>query len=461
MTRTPVDPVVESGAVRLPRGGLLAFSSGTLGMGVWITVPGLLLLYFLTDVLAVAPLVAGFALLIPKVADILLHPFVGHVSDAQRARHGHRLALMVFACLLPLSFAAMFAVPGSLRGNGAAIWVAVFYALGNLLYAAYQVPNLSTPADLAIGYHERTRLMSFRMVVLTVGILASGVLAPALTGGDDPTRRAYLVMGCALAVGMLAAMLVGITGVRRLGAVAGTPANPAPPHLRDLRVLLNSLRDPHFRPLVGAFLLTSTATHLVLAAVPYFAAYELGRSGLTTVLVAAFLAPALLATPVWLAVARRIGKQRGLLLAQSTFAAGCLVVALGHHAPLPLLIGVVAVLGIAFAALQLLAFSMLPDVVAAGAGRKIADAGSYTGVWTAADSAGGAIGPYLYAACLAIGGFVGSSGDDVQQSAAALDAVRYGFALVPAVLLGAAVIVQRRYSLDRDASTVEQVVRPG
>jgi Na+/melibiose symporter-like transporter len=219
--------------------------------------------------------------------------------------------------------------------------------------------------------------------------------------------------------------------------------------LRRVRVLLGSLRDPQYRPLVTAYLLTGTATHLVLAAAPYYATYELGRSGLTTVLIAAFLAPALLATPAWVAVTRRIGKQRGLLLAQSVFAAGCLVVALGHRVPLGLLIAVVAVLGVAFAALQLLYFSMLPDVVAASAGREIADAGSYTGVWTAADSAGGAIGPYLYAACLAIGGFVGSSGDDVRQSASALDAVRFGFGLVPAVLLVAALLIQRRYTLDR------------
>ncbi|GIF76522.1 MFS transporter [Asanoa siamensis] len=447
MTRTRTEPVGDTAT--LPRGGLLAFAGGSIGMGVWITVPGLLLLYFLTDVLAVSPLVAGFALLLPKVADVVLHPFVGHFSDAQRARHGHRIALMLVACTLPLAFAVMFAVPGGLRGNAAAVWVAVFYVLGNLLYAAYQVPYLATPADLAIGYHERTRLMSFRMAVLTVGILLSGVLAPVLAGGDDPTRTGYVVMGCALAAGMLGAMLVGIGGVRRLGSVAGLPPNPAPPRLRGVRVLLSSLRDPHFRPLVTAFLLTSTATHLVLAAVPYYATYTLGREGLTSVLMAAFLGPALLATPVWLVVARRIGKQRGLLLAQAVFAAGCLVAVVGHRIPLALLVAAVAVLGIAFAALQLLAFAMLPDVVAAASGRDIGDAGSYTGVWTAADSAGGAIGPYLYAACLAVGGFVGSTGDDVVQSADALTAVRYGYGFIPALLLLGAVLFQRRYALDR------------
>jgi Na+/melibiose symporter-like transporter len=214
-----------------------------------------------------------------------------------------------------------------------------------------------------------------------------------------------------------------------------------------LRGLLGSLRDPQFRPLVGAYLLTGTATHLVLAGVPYYAKYVLGRTGLTAVLMAAFLAPALIATPVWLAVARRIGKQRGLLIAQGAFAVGSVPLALGDILPSAALVAAVAVLGISFAALQLLAFSMLPDV--ATAGRGVAEPGSYTGVWTAADSAGGALGPYIYAAVLAIGGFVGSSAkSDVVQSATAIDAVRWGFGAIPAVVMVIALLLQRRYTLD-------------
>lgn len=436
-------------AARLPRGGMLAFASGSLGMGTWVTVPGLLLLYFLTDVLAVAPLVAGFVLLLPKIADVLLHPWVGHLSDADLVRRGHRRHLMMLGCALPLAFAALFLVPGGLIGNSAAAWVAVAFIAGNLLFAAYQVPYLSTPADLSIGYHERTRLMGFRMVVLTVGILLSGVLAPMLAGKEDPTRSGYALMGLVLGASMLVTMLIGIGGVRRLTAAAPSPASTG--HgTPGLRTLLIALRDPQFRWLVGSYLAMSTTSHLVLAAVPYYAEYELGRPGLTTVLVAAFVAPALLATPVWVVVARRIGKQPGLLIAQGAFVAGSVVLAFGSAAGLPVLIGAVAVLGIAFAAMQLLPFSMMPDVIRASGADGTTRAGTYTGVWTAAEATGGALGPYVYAACLAIGGFVASSaGTEVTQSETAHTMIRLGFGVVPAVLMVVAMLLQRRYTLDR------------
>ncbi|MFG1894108.1 MFS transporter [Micromonospora zamorensis] len=452
MTGLDRRPVAATDAA-LPRGPLAGFAAGSLGMGVWVTVPGLLLLYFLTDVLAVGPWLAGLALLLPKIADVLLHPWVGHRADVEQTRRGDRRRLLLVGCALPLAFAALFAVPGGLTSAPAAAWVAVFFIAGNLLFAAYQVPYLATPADLRIGYHERTRLMAFRMVVLTLGILVSGLLAPLLTGGDAATRDGYQRMGVVLAVGMLAAMLVGVVGIARL---RGSAADPTPAGHGGWGALRIALRDRQFRWLVAAYLAMSTTTHLVLAGVPYYAEYELRAPGLTTVLVAAFVAPALLVTPVWLVVARRVGKQRALLGAQGAFAVGSLVLAVGRPAGLPVLIGAVAVLGVAFAGMQLLPFSMLPDVIRAATTKDgtATGAGTYTGVWTATEATGAALGPYAYALCLAVGGFVASTaGESPVQPDAALAAVRYGFGLLPAVAMLAALLLQRRYTLDATART--------
>ncbi|MCP2325261.1 Na+/melibiose symporter-like transporter [Hamadaea flava] len=436
------EPAMTQPAVhQLSRPSLAGFATGSLGMGIWVTVPGLLLLFFLTDVLAVSPTVAGLALLLPKILDVLLHPWVGRLSDADRRRHGHRRRLMLFGCALPVAFALLFAVPGGLTGGSAALWVTAAFVLGNFAFALYQVPYLSTPADLTIGYDERTRLMGFRMVVLTLGILLSGVLAPIIQN-----TFGYAAMGATLGVGMLATMFIGVRGVRQLTEQAPSPVTGAG-HAPGLRALLDALRDKQYRWLVASYLLMSTTSHLVLAAVPYYAAYELGRPKLTTVLVAAFVAPALIATPFWVRLVRRIGKQSGLLIAQGTFVGGCVVLAFGRTAGLAVLIAAVAVLGIAFAAMQLLPFSMVPDVVRAADPDK---AGSYLGVWTAAEATGGALGPYVYSACLAIGGFVGSTADEeVVQSAFAHDMIRLGFGLVPAVLMVGSILLQRRYVLDR------------
>ncbi|MFJ8186946.1 MFS transporter [Streptomyces sp. NPDC096105] len=81
-------------------------------------------------------------------------------------------------------------------------------------------------------------------------------------------------------------------------------------------------RDRPFRVLVSCCLLVSATTHLVLAGLPYHARHELDRPGFTTVLMAAFVAPALLTTPLWFRLSRSWGEQRCPLPCQGFFAAG-------------------------------------------------------------------------------------------------------------------------------------------
>ncbi|RFU36481.1 MFS transporter [Actinomadura logoneensis] len=420
-------------------------------MGVWVTVPGLLLLYFLTDTLGVPAFLAGLALLLPKVVDIVVHPLLGSRSDREARRLGHRRRMMRTGLLLGVAMVAMFSVPSGLSGAPAALWVGGWFVVGNLLFAGFQVPYLTTPSDLLVGYHERTRVFMFRMVLLTVGLLGAGVAAPALSAGGG--RGDYTRMALLLAVVMAVSAAVALAGVRRLTDVCGFRApdeRAGHSTLADLRV---AWRDRDYRALVLSYLFTGTTTHLFLAALPYVTEYLFDDSKLTALFMGLFLGPALFAGPVWTAWSRRIGKQRGLLLSQTVFGLGALALlpsaALDGTPGIAATAVVVMAMGIAFSGLQLFAFSMLPDAVAAAEAAGSSKAGAYTGVWTATEATGTAVGPYVYSAVLAMGGFVSSTADEhVDQSRTALTALRIGITVVPAVLMAAALWFQRRYTLD-------------
>ena len=426
-------------------GKLLAYATGSVGMGVWVTVPGLLLLYFMTDVLAVAPWIAGFALLLPKVLDVIVHPWFGTVSDRQRAKYGHRRHMMWLGLFLTLALIGMFSVPASLSGVSAALWVGFFYVLGNLLFASFQVPYLTTPSDLNVGYYQRTRVMTYRMVVLTVGLLGAGVMAPALVKSGE--RGDYTMMAVYLSVVMLVSGTVAITGIKRLGAYMPKEFT-GEAHPGFVEGIRTSLADRNFRMLVLSYLFTGTVTHLFMAALPYYSAYVFDRVGLTAVFMAAFLVPALIASPLWLRANKRgLTKQKGLLISQSMFVIGSLALAAGSILGLAATVAIVLMMGVAFAGLQLFAFSMVPDVARA-ASADGSTAASYTGVWTATEATGTAIGPYVYSMVLAIGGFAASSGgQNVTQSSSAMTALVVGFTAVPALLMMVAMVFQRRYRL--------------
>ncbi|MFC0602509.1 MFS transporter [Streptomyces palmae] len=435
---------------RVRTADLTLYAAGSIGMGMWVTVPGLLLLYFLTRTLGVPAFLAGLALLLPKIIDVVVHPLLGSLSDRQARHRGHRRGMLHGGLLLAVAWIAMFSVPASVSGTSAALWVGCCCVAGNLLFACFQVPYLTTPSDLRIGYHERTRVFTFRMFFLTLGLLGAGVAAPALVASGG--HRAYARMALLLAGVLVASQLVALAGVRRLTEHCGirTPGERAHSALEDT---LAAWRDRDFRALLLSYLFTGTTTHLFLAALPFYTEYVLHDRGLTAVLMGAFLVPATIAAPGWLWMSRRIGKQRGLLLSQGAFLTGSLALLPGERLGVAATTGVVAVMGTAFAGLQLFAFSMLPDAVAAAEARGLARAGAYTGVWTATEATGTAIGPYLYSAVLALGGFVSTTEDHtLPQSHSALVALLLGFTAAPAVLMAIAVVFQRRCALDRAAA---------
>ncbi|MFC4056765.1 MFS transporter [Planomonospora corallina] len=441
---------VRGGSPRARALDLTAYAAGSLGMGVWVTVPGLLLLYFMVHTLGVPVSLAGLTLLLPKAIDVLVHPLLGTLSDREARRTGHRRGMLRWGLLLAAAMAAMFTVPAGLTGPAAALWVGGWYIAGNVLFASFQVPYLTTPSDLRVGYHERTRVFMFRMLLLTLGLLGAGVAAPALAASGE--RGDYSRMALLLAGFMVVSGLVALRGVRRLTETCGFRMPDRRDHstLADVRAALG---DRDFRALALSYLFTSTTTHLFLAALPFYTEYVFHDTGLTALLMGCFLGPAVVAGPAWQQASRRIGKQRGLLAAQGVFIAGSLALLFGEMLGVAATVVVVVFLGTAFAGLQLLAFSMVPDTVAAAeAAQGSARAGAYTGVWTATDATGTAVGPYVYSAVLAVGGFVSTTGGTaVAQPDSALTALVAGFTLVPAALMAVAVAFQSRYALDRTA----------
>ncbi|MFJ4714761.1 MFS transporter [Streptomyces sp. NPDC088785] len=424
--------------------GLGSFATGTFG-----TVPGLLLLYYLTDVLGVGAGLAGLLIFLPKAWDVLLNPWIGSLSDrSTRSRFGPRRSWMLLgAVTMPLCFAAMFAAPGGLEGGPAAAYVAVLFLLTASAYAFFQVPYVALPAELTDDPDERARVMSWRVAFLAVAILLAGAVAPVLagsTGDDRGSADGYRLMGLAvgavLACGMLAAV----------GATAGAPAVVRTTSEPNLRAQLRAARgNAPFARLLAAFVVQAAATGLMLAGTQYFATYILDRPGATTVLFACLIVPSLLAMPLWLAVGRRTGKRDAAIAASLCFLVGALGAAAGRHLPDALIYAAVALAGIGYAGMQMLPLAMLGDAVAADAytsGRR--RAGVFTGLWTAGETLGLALGPGLFGLVLSLGGFVSSDADHrVAQPGSALTAIVTGFGVLPAALLLLSLPLLARYRL--------------
>ncbi|MBW2220668.1 MAG: MFS transporter, partial [Deltaproteobacteria bacterium] len=72
---------------------------GDIGCNIFIVTCGLFLLFFLTNVMGVEPALAGLALLIPKLWDVISDPIMGGISDVTRSRIGRRRPYLLAASI--------------------------------------------------------------------------------------------------------------------------------------------------------------------------------------------------------------------------------------------------------------------------------------------------------------------------------------------------------------------------
>lgn len=441
---TAPTPHAAETAAALPLGVRVGYGSGSVATGAFGTVPGLMLLPYLTDELGIAALWAGVIVFVPKAWDVVLNPVAGRVSDRTIDPAGPRRPWLVRAgVMLAGAFALIFAAPDLGSAGLEAAWVLVFFVLAASAYAFFQVPYVAMPAEITGSYDERTRLMTWRVAILALTIMAAGASAPVIRdaiGGRD----GYRVMGVAMACVIVAGVLAAWWGTRRapIGAVAAGAGS-----LREQLRVVAAARD--FRVLLTTFVLQALATGCMLAGVDYLAGDVLGSAGAATVLFVCFVGPALVLTPVWTALGTRIGKRRGYLLSSLLLAAGALLAATARVAPAEVVFVATALVGVGYAGCQVFPMAMLPDAAAVDSARTGENrAGVYTGVWTAGETLGLALGPAVFAVVLALGGYLSSEGAELTQPDSALTAITLGFSVVPAALVLASLWWLRRYTLD-------------
>lgn len=461
----------EPASVRLSARTIALYAIGSVGTGGYATLPGLVLTYFLTDNLGVAALAAGLIVTAAKIWDVVIDPLIGAASDRQLARTGSRRGfMMIGAFALPVFFALTFAVPPSWGPVAGAACVLLAFLGTATAFSLFQVPYVALPAELTGSYDERTRLLGWRVVVLTAAILLFGAGGPALRKSGSDQVAGYLLMGVvagiAIGIGMFIASRTADAAARASAAAAlptaaapaPTAAAPAPPaaapagireqYLAGFRALR---RSRPFRALLGTFLLQALATGTMLAGAQYVATWVLRSEDAVTFVFVALVGPALLATPGWTVIARRVGKERAFMMASILFAVAAASLTLAIWSPGAWIYGSVAVAGVAYAGLQSLPMAMLPDVIShdertSGSGQ----AGTFTGIWTAGETVGFALGATAVSLTLAATGYISTvAGTTVEQPDAAVTGIVVSFSILPAVLMLASLLPLHRYPLRR------------
>ncbi len=134
------------------------------------------LLFFLTTVAGIQPVVAGTITIIGTIWNALMNPIIGYISDNARTKWGRRRPYMVVFCLplllgMTLLFTS-FQMPYSFKVAYYCVMIIVFWTG----YTGFFVPYYALGAEYTNDYSDRTSIRAFASFFNVIGTVFSMVM---------------------------------------------------------------------------------------------------------------------------------------------------------------------------------------------------------------------------------------------------------------------------------------------
>lgn len=445
-------------AGRVPTRIAMAYGAGQLGAQIFRDTPAVLLPLFMTTMLGVPAWISGFVVLLPKLWLIVCDPLVGAWSDRKKGRFGRAPFLVSGAICTSVAFFALFSHTDYSGPTAAAIALCLLFFLGSTAFSVFSVPYLAIASELSPDPHQRTRIMTFRMVFTTIGVLIGvGVAQPlieALGGGPAGWRGMGMVLGLICLVSMLTTGL----GLARVPLIAGqTSASGLLSQLATVR------GNKPFLVLLATCFIQSIGQASGYTVIGFIYLYALKAIWIIPLFVLLMSIAGISAQPMWLALSRRHGKARCYVIASLIWTAVTAtwffihpaddeivtiagVGALGTQHLLVLARGIV--IGVVNSGFIMLSLSMLTDTIDYERQRGgAANEGVFSGIFTAAEKLAFALGPLVAGVVMSAFGFISSTGGAAQQTPTAITGIILLYSVIPVATQLVSLAIFSRYRL--------------
>jgi GPH family glycoside/pentoside/hexuronide:cation symporter len=141
-------------AEKISRRVKIGFGAGEFSSSIFFTITSFWLMNFLTDEVRLSAALAGSALLIGKIWDAVIDPFIGHFSDHTRSRWGRRRPYILFFTIpFGIAFVLMFRNPGIAAQAGKIWWALLTYIFFCTVYSFTNIPYNALLPEISQDYN--------------------------------------------------------------------------------------------------------------------------------------------------------------------------------------------------------------------------------------------------------------------------------------------------------------------
>jgi Na+/melibiose symporter-like transporter len=395
----------------------------------------LLHMRFMTDSLGIAIGVAGLLVVLSKVYDAILDPLMGVASDRTQTKWGrYRPYLVAGALLAAVSAVMLFNVPSGLSRGGMIAWSCLSLLVYSTAYTMFRIPYLALGRAITQDFNERSKLMTFSVIGSSIGTMAATSAIPFLLAGFGSDREAHALLAWLVAAFVA---LGGVATFLMIDSEGDEQDTQSRAHFTLAQAWQAVAANRAFRCLIGFKVVLFSGLALHGAAIPYFTRHVLHATDFSLGSIFLMQTLAMMASqPVWVRVAKRFGRRRGLIAAALLETAAILawfLVPAGQPSPWLQMIG--AFEGLAAGGIMFGLYTMLSDTMDQARERTDAPGqdGILAGVFVMVEKATSALGTFLFSAIMAWAGFVSASDAGTVQPASVATGIVAAIALVPAV----------------------------
>lgn len=435
---------------RVPNRVRVGYAAGDLGISIAYFAFGFFFLFYLTDLVGLAPSVAGTVVLIGKLWDGVNDPLIGMLCDRTRSRHGRKRVYLLYGAVpFGVSFVLLWLIPPGASVGATVSLAVVLVLLFATTYSVVGVPYQALVPVITSDYDERTRLVGLKAVFSAVGAVLGGAIALVVSERVD-VQTALRVMAVVFGVAVVVTVLGAAHAVRGVAHADEYPIAPVP-----LSRYARLLTEPSVAVLMGYKALGAVATGVLTAALPFFALHVVGSASVSTISLAIYTVVGAALVPLWVRLSRSRDKRRLVLVANIAAAVVLVGIAVlsASGSSLVLLAGSV-LLGSAMSAYLVIPPSLVPDLVdwyEYETGERHESV--FFGLWMTVHQLGLGVAGFLLGLMLQWFGYLEGA---EAQSASAVLGVRVAFGILPAVFLVAAAVLLQRYRITRERLATAQ-----